>query len=136
MIHPPAHRLIAARIRPLAAAALLAGSAGAAAGEPPPTLPPLRAVAAPLDRAAPDSLPASLDRIRPDAGRRGNERGIGDALRRVLPLRGARLAVFARVENLFDRAHVASVIVNESNRRYHEPGPGRSLLFGLEWNRP
>ncbi|GIX36189.1 MAG: ligand-gated channel [Lysobacteraceae bacterium] len=83
MIHPPAHRLIAARIRTLAAAALLAGSAGAAAGEPPHTLPPVRAVAAPLDRAAPDSLPASLDRIRLDPQRGGSERHIGDALRGV-----------------------------------------------------
>lgn len=38
-----------------------------------------------------------------------------------------------RVGNLLDRRHVGSVIVNEGNGRYYEPGPGRSLLLGLEW---
>lgn len=40
--------------------------------------------------------------------------------------------VFAGVANLFDRRHVGSVIVNESNRRYFEPGAGRSIVFGVE----
>ena len=31
-----------------------------------------------------------------------------------------------RVDNLFDRAHVASVIVGDSNGRFYEPGPERS----------
>lgn len=40
---------------------------------------------------------------------------------------------FARVDNLFDRAYVGSVIVNDGNGRYYEPGPGRTFLLGLEW---
>ena len=45
---------------------------------------------------------------------------------------GRRLRAFARIDNLLDRAHVGSVIVNEANGRYYEPGPGRALLAGLE----
>jgi len=52
---------------------------------------------------------------------------------RTFPLRDGRLRAFARLDNLLDRAHVGSVIVNEANGRYYEPGPGRSLLVGLEW---
>jgi len=43
------------------------------------------------------------------------------------------LRAFARVDNLFDRAYVGSVVVNDGNGRYYEPGPGRSALLGLEW---
>jgi iron complex outermembrane receptor protein len=35
-----------------------------------------------------------------------------------------------RVDNLFDRKYVGSVIVNEGNGRYYEPGPGRSYMLG------
>ncbi len=45
-----------------------------------------------------------------------------------------RLRGFARIDNLFDRAHIGSVIVNEGNGRYYEPGPGRGLLLGLRWD--
>ena len=41
---------------------------------------------------------------------------------------------FARVDNLFDRDHVGSVIVNEANGRYFEPGAGRTWTLGLGWN--
>ena len=44
------------------------------------------------------------------------------------------LRAFARIDNLFDRDHVASVIVNEGNGRYYEPGPGRGLWLGLRWD--
>ncbi|HBY0108617.1 TPA: TonB-dependent receptor, partial [Klebsiella pneumoniae] len=33
--------------------------------------------------------------------------------------------LFGRIDNLFDREYVGSVIVNESNGRYYEPAPGR-----------
>jgi len=46
---------------------------------------------------------------------------------------GGALRAFARVDNLFDRAYVGSVIVNEGNGRYYEPAPGRGLLLGLRW---
>lgn len=36
-----------------------------------------------------------------------------------------------RVDNLFDREHVASVIVGASNARYYEPGPERSWYAGV-----
>lgn len=42
-----------------------------------------------------------------------------------------RLVPFARIDNLTDRRHVGSVIVNEGNRRFFEPGPGRTWLAGL-----
>ena len=37
------------------------------------------------------------------------------------------------VSNLADRRHVASVVVNDGNARYYEPGAGRSLRLGLRW---
>lgn len=36
-----------------------------------------------------------------------------------------------RVDNLFDREHIASVIVGDGNRRYYEPGNGASLYAGV-----
>ncbi|MEW9211261.1 TonB-dependent receptor PqqU [Klebsiella quasipneumoniae] len=39
--------------------------------------------------------------------------------------------LFGRVDNLFDREYVGSVIVNESNGRYYEPTPGRNYGIGL-----
>ncbi|MFY2763511.1 TonB-dependent receptor family protein [Arenimonas sp. MALMAid1274] len=41
------------------------------------------------------------------------------------------LRVFARVNNVFDREVIGSVIVNEANGRYFEPAPGRHWLLGL-----
>lgn len=38
---------------------------------------------------------------------------------------------YGRVNNLFDRQYVGSVIVNESNGRYFEPAPGRGWVVGL-----
>jgi iron complex outermembrane receptor protein len=40
--------------------------------------------------------------------------------------------VFAAIENLADRRYVGSVIVNEANGRYFEPGSGRTFLLGAE----
>ncbi|RRN59348.1 TonB-dependent receptor [Pseudoxanthomonas sp. SGNA-20] len=48
---------------------------------------------------------------------------------------GSRLRAFARVDNVLDRQYAGSVIVNESNGRYYEPGPGRALLLGMELRR-
>lgn len=41
--------------------------------------------------------------------------------------------LFARVDNLFDRDYVGSVIVNEGNSRFFEPAPGRTWLLGVDW---
>jgi iron complex outermembrane recepter protein len=42
----------------------------------------------------------------------------------------ANINLFARLDNLFDRSYVGSAIVNESNGRYYEPAPGRSVFVG------
>ena len=39
--------------------------------------------------------------------------------------------LFGRIDTLFDREYVGSVIVNESNGRYYEPAPGRNYGIGL-----
>ena len=39
--------------------------------------------------------------------------------------------LFGRVDNLFDRTYVGSVIVNESKGRYFEPAPGRNFGIGM-----
>ncbi|HDS2722591.1 TPA: TonB-dependent receptor [Klebsiella pneumoniae subsp. pneumoniae] len=39
--------------------------------------------------------------------------------------------LLGRIDNLFDREYVGSVIVNESNGRYYEPAPGRNYGIGL-----
>jgi iron complex outermembrane receptor protein len=36
-----------------------------------------------------------------------------------------------RVDNLFDREHIGSVIVGDTNGRFYEPGPERSLYAGV-----
>ncbi|KGT90301.1 TonB-dependent receptor [Erwinia typographi] len=40
------------------------------------------------------------------------------------------LDLFSRVDNLFDKTYVGSVIVNEGNGRYYEPAPGRNYGVG------
>jgi iron complex outermembrane receptor protein len=43
-----------------------------------------------------------------------------------------RLQLTARVDNLVDRRYIGSVIVNDGNGRYFEPGPGRTWLLGAQ----
>ena len=67
----------------------------------------------------------------------GDERAAGYA---VLGLSGGfhkqyervELRTWAALENLLDRATIGSVIVNDANRRYYEPAPGRSFSAGAE----
>ncbi|SFS17374.1 iron complex outermembrane recepter protein [Dyella sp. OK004] len=49
-----------------------------------------------------------------------------------IDLGATRLHLSARVDNLFDRHVIGSVIVNESNGRFYEPAPGRSMMFGAQ----
>ena len=42
---------------------------------------------------------------------------------------------FVRVDNLTDRRHAGSVIVNDGNARFFEPGAGRSVFAGVEVSR-
>ena len=46
-------------------------------------------------------------------------------------LAGWKLKEFLRVDNLGDRKISGSVIVNEGNKRYFEPAPGRNWLLGF-----
>ncbi|MFA5489148.1 MAG: TonB-dependent receptor [Candidimonas sp.] len=41
------------------------------------------------------------------------------------------LSAMARVDNVFDRRYIGSVIVNESNSRYYEPAMGRNWTVSL-----
>lgn len=45
------------------------------------------------------------------------------------------LRQFVRIDNLTDRKYVGSVIVNDGNSRFYEPGPGRSVFAGVELSR-
>ena len=54
--------------------------------------------------------------------------------RHALPLGGAdTLELLLRADNLFDRRHVGSVIVNDGNGRFLEPGAPRSVLLSVRW---
>ncbi|HQT30811.1 MAG TPA: TonB-dependent receptor [Thiobacillus sp.] len=44
---------------------------------------------------------------------------------------GWKLKEFVRVDNLFDRSYVGSVIVGDGNQRYYESAPGRNWLAGV-----
>jgi iron complex outermembrane receptor protein len=46
-------------------------------------------------------------------------------------LGGWKLRQFARLNNVFDRDYVGSVIVGEANRRYYEAAPGRNWILGV-----
>ena len=60
---------------------------------------------------------------------------------RVVHLRAVRAAdeeeflqAFARIDNALDRFHIGSVIVNEGNGRFYEPGAGRTFTVGARWH--
>ena len=42
-----------------------------------------------------------------------------------------KLSEFVRVDNVFDRAYVGAVYVNDANERFYAPAPGRSILVGV-----
>ncbi|HGM5038324.1 TPA: TonB-dependent receptor, partial [Stenotrophomonas maltophilia] len=48
-------------------------------------------------------------------------------------LPGGELRAFARLDNVLDQAYIGSVIVNDGNGRFYEPGPGRRANVGLQW---
>ena len=43
------------------------------------------------------------------------------------------LHTFLRIDNLTNRRYVGSLIVNDGNGRYFEPGAGRALVAGAQW---
>jgi iron complex outermembrane receptor protein len=55
----------------------------------------------------------------------GLDGGYGVELNRV------RVNAFLRLNNLLNRHYVGSVIVDDGNSRYFEPGPGFNLLGGV-----
>ncbi|CEJ42505.1 TonB-dependent receptor family protein [Xanthomonas citri pv. bilvae] len=56
-----------------------------------------------------------------------------EASRRWSTPQGA-LRTFARIDNVLDWQYVGSVIVNDGNGRYYEPGPDRTYTVGLQWD--
>jgi iron complex outermembrane receptor protein len=44
---------------------------------------------------------------------------------------GWRFKEFVRLNNLFDRQYVGSVIVGDANRRFYEGAPGRNWVLGV-----
>jgi iron complex outermembrane receptor protein len=50
-------------------------------------------------------------------------------------LRDANISTFIRLNNVLDKSYVGSIIVNESNGRYFEPAPGRTIFGGvhIDW---
>jgi len=47
-----------------------------------------------------------------------------------------QLSEFVRVDNLLDEVYAGSVIVNEGNGRFYEPGTSRSVMAGLSASYP
>jgi iron complex outermembrane receptor protein len=43
-----------------------------------------------------------------------------------------RLSEFLRVDNLSDKSHIGSVVVNDGNGRFYEPAPQRNILLGVQ----
>lgn len=46
--------------------------------------------------------------------------------------KGWRITEFVRMDNATDRAYIGSVIVNETNGRFYEPAPRRSMSAGIQ----
>ena len=46
--------------------------------------------------------------------------------------KGWRVSEFIRVENLFDKNYIGSVIVADGNGRFFEPSPRRNMSVGLQ----
>jgi iron complex outermembrane receptor protein len=45
-----------------------------------------------------------------------------------------KLSAFLEARNLADKAYVSSVVVDSATGRYFEPGDGRALYGGVQWN--
>jgi iron complex outermembrane receptor protein len=41
-----------------------------------------------------------------------------------------RIKEYARLNNLFDRTYIGSVIIGDTNKRYYEAAPGRNWVLG------
>jgi iron complex outermembrane receptor protein len=47
-------------------------------------------------------------------------------------LGGLSISEFARIDNVFDRSYVGSVIVNQASSQFYESAPGRNWLAGVK----
>jgi iron complex outermembrane recepter protein len=56
---------------------------------------------------------------------------LGASVGYAFDLKDAHISTFVRLNNLLDRAYIGSVIVNESNGRYFEPGQARDIFAGI-----
>jgi len=54
-------------------------------------------------------------------------------LARDFNLPTGKLHGFVRVDNALNQRYIGSVIVNEGNGRYYEPGPDRGVMVGVRW---
>ncbi len=45
-----------------------------------------------------------------------------------------RITEYARIENLFDKAYIGSVRVNDGAQRFFETAPGRNYIVGIKAN--
>ena len=50
----------------------------------------------------------------------------------VMDTQRCRITPFARIDNLFDRRYIGSVIVDQANGGSFEPAPGRSFWLGID----
>ena len=57
---------------------------------------------------------------------------LGASLGYGFELADAHVSTFVRLDNLLNHSYVGSVIVNESNGRYFEPAPDRTVFAGLK----
>jgi iron complex outermembrane receptor protein len=45
----------------------------------------------------------------------------------------AKLSVYFEARNVADQSYVSSVVVDNANARYFEPGDGRAFYGGVSW---
>jgi iron complex outermembrane receptor protein len=57
---------------------------------------------------------------------------LGASIGYAFELADAKVSTFLRMDNLLDHSYVGSVIVNESNGRYYEPAPDRTVFAGVK----
>ena len=52
-------------------------------------------------------------------------------LSREFRFNGAKMMLYGRIDNLFDKTYAGSLIVNDTNARFFEAAPGRRLFVGV-----
>jgi iron complex outermembrane receptor protein len=52
----------------------------------------------------------------------------------VFALPSGRVRTFLRIDNVFDKQYAGSVIANDGNGRFYEPGPERSFIAGVSFD--